>query len=415
MPPEGFSGRPPLPFTGLDPNSARMLAGLLFAVQDADDRPGTLAATLPFAGVTLIEYQARLLIGAGASQIVIVVARLTPELLGALARIARRGVSVDTVRSAPEASAKLHPLARLIMLADGLVASEATVAAFAGQGPDMLLVTDAAGAPGECERLGGGAAWAGVARLDARRLGEVAALPSDYDVQSALLRAAGQAGAGHVALLGDEALGHGIERRGAALEARSRAVMMATIAARPAWFDRAIVRPLAGFALPALIRRGLSTMAGGAVAGAMSLAGLGLIAAGYETAGLLATLAGVIAAVLAERLAWLRDEGAVARAMAIGILTVPALAALLLGYATDRLAAADSAQIIAVALVVIAGLAERAASGVARAAWWITPPAALALLALCCLAGFPTSGLVLVTGYAAATLGAAIERLRERG
>ena len=65
-----------------------MLAGLIFAVQDADDRAGTLAATLPFAGMTLIEYQARLLIGAGVSQIVIVVARLTPELLGAVARIA---------------------------------------------------------------------------------------------------------------------------------------------------------------------------------------------------------------------------------------------------------------------------------------------------------------------------------------
>ena len=43
-----------------------MLAGLIFAVQDADDRPGMLAATLPFAGMTVIEYQARLLIAAGA-------------------------------------------------------------------------------------------------------------------------------------------------------------------------------------------------------------------------------------------------------------------------------------------------------------------------------------------------------------
>ena len=94
-----------------------MLAGLLFAMHDADDRPNMLTATLPFGGVTLIEYQARLLIAAGASQIIIVVARLTPELLGAINRIGKRGIAVDTVRTAAEAAETLHPLARVLMLA----------------------------------------------------------------------------------------------------------------------------------------------------------------------------------------------------------------------------------------------------------------------------------------------------------
>ena len=52
-----------------------MLAGLLFAVHDADDQPDRLAATLPFGGLTLVEYQARLLVSAGASQIILVAAR----------------------------------------------------------------------------------------------------------------------------------------------------------------------------------------------------------------------------------------------------------------------------------------------------------------------------------------------------
>ena len=84
-----------------------MLAGLLFAIHVADDRPDRLAATLPFSGVTLIEYQARLLIAAGVRQVIVVVARLTPELLGAINRINRRGVAVDTVRTAAEAMVKL--------------------------------------------------------------------------------------------------------------------------------------------------------------------------------------------------------------------------------------------------------------------------------------------------------------------
>ena len=117
-----------------------MLAGLLFAIHDADDRPDRLAATLPFSGVTLIEYQARLLIAAGVRQVIVVVARLTPELLGAINRINRRGVAVDTVRTAAEAMEKLHPLARVLMLGDGLVTTESIVAAMANEGGDALLV-----------------------------------------------------------------------------------------------------------------------------------------------------------------------------------------------------------------------------------------------------------------------------------
>ncbi|MHA0329901.1 glycosyltransferase family protein [Sphingomonas melonis] len=142
-----------------------MLAGLLFAMHDADDRPNMLTATLPFGGVTLIEYQARLLIAAGASQIIIVVARLTPELLGAINRIGKRGIAVDTVRTAAEAAETLHPLARVLMLADGLTTTGDTLAVLAREGGDALLVVpeDQVG-PGY-ERLGGGMVWAGVARL----------------------------------------------------------------------------------------------------------------------------------------------------------------------------------------------------------------------------------------------------------
>ena len=161
-----------------------MLAGLLFAIHDADDRPDRLAATLPFSGVTLIEYQARLLIAAGVSQIIIVVARMTPELLGAINRIGRRGVSVDTVRSAMEAGEKLHPLAPVLMLGDGLVTTDAIVKAMAVEDGDCLLVVPESDAGPGFERVGGQMAWAGVARLSSSRIAEVAGLPQDYDLRS---------------------------------------------------------------------------------------------------------------------------------------------------------------------------------------------------------------------------------------
>ncbi|KTW05998.1 hypothetical protein NS258_17090, partial [Sphingomonas sanguinis] len=171
-----------------------MLSGLLFAIDDADDRPGRLTATLPFAGVTLIEYQARLLMAAGAAQIIIVVARLTPELLGAIARIAQRGVVVDTVRSAVEAAEKLHPLSRLVVLADGLITTEDTIAmVLRDTGHDALIVLPEAAAEPGLERV----------------------------LQSTLLRLAAQARATHILLPADaEKAGHGIVHRAETLDAR---------------------------------------------------------------------------------------------------------------------------------------------------------------------------------------------------
>ena len=146
-----------------------MLTGLIIATHDAADRPGMLTATLPFGGVTLIEYQARLLIGAGVSQVVIMVARLTPELMGAINRIGRRGTTVDTVRSPAEAFERLHPLSRVLMMADGLSTTPEVVAMMAREGSDALLVVAEEAGDGSYERIGGGLAWAGIARLDPAR------------------------------------------------------------------------------------------------------------------------------------------------------------------------------------------------------------------------------------------------------
>lgn len=391
-----------------------MLAGLLFATHEADDRSGMLAATLPFAAATLIEYQARLLLACDAAQIVVVVSRLTPELIGALARIGRRGVAVDTVRSAGDALAKLHPLARVVIVADGLVTTEDVVATIARQPGDALLVVPAAQAATTFERVGGGSAWAGVARIEPSRIADAARLPEDYDLQSTLLHVAEQAGARHIPLRVDDlAMGHGIERRAAALEERGRAVLSASMAARPSWFERLVLRPLARMAIPWIARHGIGTEACSAGAGAAALAGLATIAAGFAGTGLALVLVGVLAAELAGALALFRDEPALLRANRVAILIAPALAVLLLAHVVDAGAATTTARLLAVFALVAGGVGERAAGAGARQPWWGVAPAYLALLTGCALLGYPTVGIVLVATYAALTLVAAVERLRK--
>ncbi len=393
-----------------------MLSGLLFAIDDADDRPGRLTATLPFAGVTLIEYQARLLMAAGAAQIIIVVARLTPELLGAIARIAQRGVVVDTVRSAVEAAEKLHPLSRLVVLADGLITTEDTIAmVLRDTGHDALIVLPEAAAEPGLERVGGHMAWAGVARLDPRRVAEVAALPRDYDLQSTLLRMAAQARATHILLPADaEKAGHGIVHRAETLDARGRAVVARLVSGRRSWFDRYVLAPVARLALPRLVERAVPAhVAGGAGVG-LGVLGLVLILFGFPALGLFAAVAGTLGLGLGETLAGLRDEQGAARAQSAAIAGLAALAIAALGWQQYRMSGDEVAPVLALMLVILGSLAERAGLYRFRRRWWASPPAYLMVLWPMTLLGAGVWGLALASVYAIVTLASAIETLRSQ-
>ncbi|MET4897627.1 hypothetical protein RN629_10750 [Sphingomonadaceae bacterium jetA1] len=391
-----------------------MLSGLLFAIDDAEDRPGRLTATLPFAGVTLIEYQARLLIAAGAAQIIIVVARLTPELLGAIARIGQRGVVVDTVRSAVEAAEKLHPLSRLVVLADGLITTEAVIAqVLRDNGGDALVVVPETGAPPGLERVGGQMAWAGVARLDPRRVAEVAALPRDYDVQSTLLRLAAQARALHILLPGEaEKSGHGIVHHAETLDARGRAVVSRLVSARRSWFDRYVLAPVARFALPRLVERGASAQLTGGSGAVLGLLGVALVLLGAPAIGLFVAIVATLGLGLAETLSGLRDEQQGVRMQSAAIAVLTALAIGALGWQLHHGMGEELGLIVALMLVILGALAERAALYRFRRRWWASPPAYLLVIWPATFLGLGLWGLAFAALYAIATLASAIETLR---
>ncbi len=386
-----------------------MLAGLLFADHEALDRPGQLTATLPFGGVSLIEYQARLLIGAGASQLIVSVGRLTPELLGALGRIGRRGIAVDAVRSAAEAAEKLHPLSRVLMLADGLITTQDIVDALAHEPSDVLLVMPDVEAPPEYERLGGRMAWAGVARLDPRRIAEVAALPRDYDLQSTTLRLAEQARTTHLPLppsaLHD---GHGIEHSSVGMAERGRAVLAATVADRRNWFTTILGAPLARLVVPPLVSRGVATALVAAVGGVAGVTGAVAAFMALPAAGTIVALAGCLTLGVGAVLARLRDEDRLDRAQQIAAGAIPAVTALAVATNPESPLALPGA----LALVFLAALTIRATRRSDRRAWWGTPPAFLLVLTIFTLGGLADWGIAVAMLYAAATLTAAIESMR---
>jgi hypothetical protein len=385
-----------------------MLAGLIFATEDADDRPGTLAATLPFGGLTLIEFQARLLVAEGASQIILVIARLTPELLGAINRIGRRGVSVDAVRTATEVLEKLHPLSRVLVVADGVMTTGEVMTTMAAEVGDALLVTSDQD-NNRFERVGALTAWAGLALLDPKRIAEVAAMPKDYDFQSTLLRVAAQAGAVQIRLPAGAAGGaHGIERDSRQLAERGKAILSALAPVPVPWADRFILAPLARLALPHLIGRGVPSVAVATAAGAMAIGAFVALYFGEAITGLILAIVAMIGLGIGTMASALRDETMQLRIQQVMMLVAPALSALLLGRESA------SGWIAAGAAIIVAALVERAGIPRIRRRWWASPSAYPIVMLPFVIFGQPLAALIAAGTYAAMTLGAAIEAFREK-
>ena len=395
------------------PNPMPMLAGLIFATEDAEGRAGTLAATLPFGGMTLIEYQARLLAAAGVGQMVVAVGRVTPALLGAVSRIAKREVTVDIVRSAEEASAKIHPLATVVVIADGLVTTDTMLHAMAGEAPDAILVTPEAEASGAVERLDRGQCWAGVATLSAQRLAEVAALPREYDFQSTVLRIAVEAGARHVALPASArpAPAHRAPRHGP-IAGRSNDVLGALANQRTGWADRWFFTPITRFLLPQLVRREVpawATAVAGGGAGLLALLTLGL---GHPAPGMLLALLSVILLSAGSLLSWLRGDNVRASQQEKGILLLAVLSALLLGIIASLAAGHATPFVLALWGVASNTVADRVP--VRPRPWYASAASQVLLLTPFALLGLATLGLALATLHAVVSLAAAVEASRHK-
>ncbi len=390
-----------------------MLAGLIFAIEEANDRPGTLVATLPFGGMTLLEYQVRLLVGAGAEQVLVAVGRMTPALLAAVGRAGRGGVGVEIVRSAEEAAEKIDEGARVLVMADGLVTTDPVMDRMGHEGPEALLVTDDAGSPAAIERLDMRDCWAGVARISVSQLGQIAQMPDDYDFQSALLRVAAQSGAEHIPLTASWLRsGHAVEHSAEGLAARNTGVLAALTERRIDWADRWVFTRIARMALPELVARNFPAWGLLIIGGLLALLSLAAIGYDWEGTGLIVSLLSASTLATGGAMAALRGEERRARGVEWALLLL--FGAIALGCGWTERARLDSLTPLVLALVALAAqlLVERAPSRHRR--WWASPSAHLLLLTPFALAGLVQFGLAAVALYAFLTLAAAVEGTREK-
>lgn len=173
----------------------------LIAAQDQTDIGDGLRATLPLAGRTLVEYQAGLLLAAGATHVVLLVERVPATLAQAVDRLRRSGARIEVARSLADAIDRFHPDERVLLAADGAVAAQDAVGALAqAAAPALLTIADLQD-NGMFERIDAEDRWAGFALFRREDLDATARMLGDWDLCSTLLRRLVQAGAARIAAI----------------------------------------------------------------------------------------------------------------------------------------------------------------------------------------------------------------------
>ncbi len=283
------------------------LAALIAAYHESGE-PGHLRATLPLAGRTVIERQARLAASAGASPVIIFVERLPAALSAAVERLRRDRVPVKLVRSVEEAAEAVDPFDRLLVIGDGAVVPASQQARLAAE-EGLAVLTVPESAHGELyERIDAESRWGGLAAVDGALLRETAGMLRDWDLQSTLLRRTLQAGASHVEA--DGAASVAILDRDQDLDELERRIIAGADSANLSWSDY-LLAPLERLATLMLVGSPLSPQLIGL--GAALLTGLAAASfyVGWFWIGLLKLLAATPLEGIATRLARLRMQGGI--------------------------------------------------------------------------------------------------------
>lgn len=153
-----------------------------------------LRALLPVAGMTVIEHQAERARAVGITCVMVLVDAVPAGLAEACDRIRGRGVDVRLARSGADVVRDSAAAARLLLVADGLIAGDAAWRmALANQAATLLTTPDGPMATG-LERIDATTRWAGLAVVDRAMLSILTDSAEGWDPQLVLFRAAVQAG-----------------------------------------------------------------------------------------------------------------------------------------------------------------------------------------------------------------------------
>jgi hypothetical protein len=241
------------------------LAALIAAQLPLESGDG-LRATLPLAGRTLIEFQARTAHAAGAGRIILLVETIPAALAQAVDRLRRDGVMIEVARSAADAADRFHVDDRILLIADGCFVEQQLVDRLVTCSASALLIVPDMAEYGLFERIDAEARWAGYALIEAGGLQETVRQLGDWDLTSTVLRRSVQAGAVRIAALaraGEEDTGIPpiIAVDAMSLRAVDSLLMRQPVDAEGDWAGRHIHRLIAAPLLAPLVNRKIEPLA----------------------------------------------------------------------------------------------------------------------------------------------------------
>ena len=281
-----------------------MAIGALIGAYQEDDR-GSLRSLFPLAGRTLIEYQVRCAVAAGAAPVVVVVERVPQGLQDAFERLRLDGIGVFPVSDVNDAVSRFEAGSLILLIGDGIAAPVGLVTELA-QEPEPAVATVPDNEEHEVfERIDGATRWAGVAVVDAPLLGSTAAMLGDWDLQSTLLRRAVQEGARRVPAsdIGGEPL---LVESADQLADFQRHLVHSSRGPRDDWVSRYLLPPVEDFATEQLMETAVRPTWLIFAALALTIGGAICFTRGWLGAGLVLLLLSTPLDLVAARLATLR-------------------------------------------------------------------------------------------------------------
>lgn len=167
----------------------KLIAVVMAGESPPGEQPPGLGLT---GGISLLERQVRMALKAGAEAVWLVAPALPADLGARLAAEPACWRATDSAQLAERLAGETRDV---LLMAPGLLADERLVAAMAAEPCAPLLLTFSGEAPAGAERLDSASHWAGIARLPAAMVTEVAADLGEWELSGTLLRAAVEAGA----------------------------------------------------------------------------------------------------------------------------------------------------------------------------------------------------------------------------
>lgn len=170
-----------------------MRVAVLSLIESAGDEPDLLRGYLPIGGRSILRHQIGLALSLGCKRIVVMAEGISGELV-AMQHVAEAGgAQFHVTATARMLAPLLLPDDDVFVLGDGLLVMPDAAREMLDAGPVVLTFPVETGLPLGFERIDINNAFAAAMRFPGKVAAGLAELPAEWNVQSALLRLAGQA------------------------------------------------------------------------------------------------------------------------------------------------------------------------------------------------------------------------------